>query len=237
VAVLARERRKIMKAHESMRAGRRIAVLLVALLGTGALIASPASAGKFLTKKKAMKLFYSKSVADARFVNVGERAGDADMLDRKDSTAYLDATATAADADLLDGQDSSVFQEGCENGAVQAWAQVREPVSAEYSVVATSFSCAGVQIRVRQASTGIYRVDFGGGELAPPCQPRVAVVSPVGDIVEPVFAGTDTVNDSSGGLLPNCVVGVDVFSDDGLHVEYEDFTVVLLSPVPTSVLG
>ena len=90
------------------RMGRRgVAVLLLALLAAGVVASSPATAGKFLTKKRALKLFYPKSEADARFINVGEKAGDADTLDGKDSTAFLGASAKASDADTLDGNDSS----------------------------------------------------------------------------------------------------------------------------------
>ncbi len=52
--------------------GRGIALLAVATLAAGTLVISPATAGKFLTKKKATKLFYTKGGADTRFINVGE---------------------------------------------------------------------------------------------------------------------------------------------------------------------
>lgn len=45
---------------ESSRVGRGVAVLVVAMLGAGAFAISPATAGKFLTKKRALKLFYAK---------------------------------------------------------------------------------------------------------------------------------------------------------------------------------
>jgi hypothetical protein len=46
---------------------------------------------------------------DPRYVNVGEKASDADRLDGKDSTEFLGATAKASDADRLDGRDSASF--------------------------------------------------------------------------------------------------------------------------------
>jgi hypothetical protein len=53
------------------RLTRGIAVLLV-LAGLWALIASPAGAGKALTKQKAKKLFYTKAKADARYLEEGQ---------------------------------------------------------------------------------------------------------------------------------------------------------------------
>lgn len=45
---------------------------------------------------------------------------DADMLDGKDSTAFLGATDTATDADKLDGQDSTTFVQKGEAGSVSS---------------------------------------------------------------------------------------------------------------------
>ncbi len=47
-------------------------MLAVALLAAVTLIASPAGAGKALTKQKAKKLFYTKAKADARYVQESE---------------------------------------------------------------------------------------------------------------------------------------------------------------------
>jgi len=77
------------------RWGRGVAILTVGLLAAGAFSLSPASAAKFLTKKKAMKLFYTKKVADARFINAGEKASDSDKLDGMDSAAFQTASAYA----------------------------------------------------------------------------------------------------------------------------------------------
>jgi hypothetical protein len=51
---------------------RAVAVLALAGIVGGIMAAGPATAAKFLTKKKAFKLFYKKADADARFLNVGE---------------------------------------------------------------------------------------------------------------------------------------------------------------------
>jgi hypothetical protein len=51
---------------------RGVAVLAVAMLAIGAFVAGPASAGRFLTKRKALKLFYTKSQADAKFLTQGQ---------------------------------------------------------------------------------------------------------------------------------------------------------------------
>ena len=77
---------------------RAVAVLALAGLVGGMLAAGPAGAAKFLTKKKALKLFYTKQAADARFLdnaegdarflNTGEQAGDADKLDGLDGARY-----------------------------------------------------------------------------------------------------------------------------------------------------
>jgi len=42
------------------------------VLAAGALAITPATAGKFLTKKRALKLFYTKAGADAQFVDPAE---------------------------------------------------------------------------------------------------------------------------------------------------------------------
>ena len=73
-------------------AWRAIAVLAVAMLAAGALSGGSAVAGKFLTKKKALKLFYTKPASDARFVNVGEpvtQAQNADQLDGKSANELV----------------------------------------------------------------------------------------------------------------------------------------------------
>jgi hypothetical protein len=80
---------------------RGVAVLAAAMLVGGIFAISPATAAKFLTKKKAQKLFYSKAAADARFINLGEKASDADLLDGQDSGAFLTSSSGVNTDELL----------------------------------------------------------------------------------------------------------------------------------------
>jgi hypothetical protein len=62
-----------------------------------------------------------RPLADARYVNVNEKAPNAELLDGQDSTAFLGVNAKAADADKLDGADGNLFVTGpglVEEGAV-----------------------------------------------------------------------------------------------------------------------
>ncbi len=83
-----------------MRAYARRAGLVLVTVAAAGLLLSPATAANFLTRKK----------ADKRYINVGEKASDADLLDGQDSTAFLSTNQKAADADKLDGKDSTQFQ-------------------------------------------------------------------------------------------------------------------------------
>ena len=58
---------------------RGVGVLAIGMLAAGALAVSPATAGKFLTKKR----------ADKRYINVKETAFDSKKLDGKDSSEFL----------------------------------------------------------------------------------------------------------------------------------------------------
>jgi hypothetical protein len=49
------------------------------------------------------------------------------------------------------------------------------------------------------------------------------------------FAGTDTANET-GGVVPNCVARIDFVTDAGMHVDFERFTIALLSPVSELVV-
>jgi hypothetical protein len=85
---------------------RGVLVLAVAMLAAGALAISPAvSAVDGLSSKE-------KKQGDKRWINVGEKASDADRLDGQDSSAFLASSAKATDADKLDGQDSAAFYGG-----------------------------------------------------------------------------------------------------------------------------
>jgi hypothetical protein len=60
---------------------RGVALLALARVAAAAMAVGPATAAKkFLTKKKALKLFYTKGGADERFVNVGEIAASSSQL-------------------------------------------------------------------------------------------------------------------------------------------------------------
>lgn len=97
---------------------RALTVLGVALVAVVLVAGISPGATKFLTKKKALKLFpkkadvHTKTEADAAFVNVNETAANANLLDGQDSSAFLGSNAKAADADLLDGQNSTAFMAG-----------------------------------------------------------------------------------------------------------------------------
>lgn len=90
----------------TMRVAQRgIAVLAIAGVAIGAVAIAPAtSATKFLTKKKAMKLFYTKAAAETRFLDEAE--GDA---------AFLNMDEKAADAELIDGLDSPALARKLDN--------------------------------------------------------------------------------------------------------------------------
>ncbi len=75
---------------------RAIAVFALAGVVGGVLAAGPAGAGKFLTKKKALKLFYTKGDADARFLNVGEAIPGTVYYRRGAQVAVANATETSA---------------------------------------------------------------------------------------------------------------------------------------------
>ena len=74
---------------------RGVFLLTIGMLAAATLSIAPATAGKFLTKKRALRLFYPRAEADARFIEVGEKAtsagtaDNADTLDNIDSTGFL----------------------------------------------------------------------------------------------------------------------------------------------------
>jgi hypothetical protein len=89
--------------------GRGVGVLASAALLIGAAVSVVPAAGKALTKKK----------ADARYVNVGEKASDANLLDGTDGGAFAlesevlptvldgDGDGSGLDADTFDGFESA----------------------------------------------------------------------------------------------------------------------------------
>lgn len=85
----------------------------VVVAGISALVVSGAPALGHVTKK----LGHIVKHLNPLFVNVGEKASDADLLDGNDSTAFLSAGGKAEDSDQLDGNDSSDFMRVGEKAA------------------------------------------------------------------------------------------------------------------------
>ncbi|MGH2677347.1 MAG: hypothetical protein ACRDHB_03160, partial [Actinomycetota bacterium] len=84
---------------------RGAAVLAVGIVTSGAFAMTPAlSAGKPLTKARALKLFYTKAQADEKFLDQSE--GDA---------RFLNGGEKAVDADAVDGIDSSDLAQKLDN--------------------------------------------------------------------------------------------------------------------------
>ncbi len=233
-----------MGGRTSGRGGRGVAVLVSAFLTAGALISvAPATAAnRFLTKKKAVKLFYPRAEADARFypraeadttfLDTGEKASDSDRLDGQDSAAFLAAGGKAADADKLDGKNSTAFQDRCENGAIQGWAEVPASLGSSYTNLTSSFNCTGFQTQGRKSGTGVYLIDFGGIDSGS-CEPRVAsaTIALTGGIPSVGFAFVQTVSDDESGPGLRCVARV-FTTDENLVQENKSFIIVLHSPTP-----
>ena len=85
----------------------------VVVAGVTALVVSGAPALGHVSKRLAHLIKHLNPL----YVNVGEKASDADLLDGKDSGAFLGAGAKAVDAELLDGSDSSDFMRDGETAA------------------------------------------------------------------------------------------------------------------------
>lgn len=67
---------------------RSLAVLVVGMLA-GSVMLTPVGAHITTFNHLKTKHFYTKKAADSRFINVGEKASDADTLDGTDSTGFL----------------------------------------------------------------------------------------------------------------------------------------------------
>jgi hypothetical protein len=70
-----------------------VALLTVAMLAAGTFAILPATAAKNLTRKRAKNLFYTKALADARFLNLGETGtlGAVTAQDYKYATAQTNS--------------------------------------------------------------------------------------------------------------------------------------------------
>jgi hypothetical protein len=183
---------------------RTVAVLAIGIAVGVSMMATPAAGHVggtvgHLWKKHIRPLadqrYYTKPASEARYVNVGEKAADAETLDGIDSGDFLRSTGKAADSDKLDNLDStafllttgtasnserlggklaSAFQETCRVGAVKGFAKVFG--SATFPSTSTSdpslvvgFDCAGGSggVAVRRSDVGEYTVDFvTGGAVA-----------------------------------------------------------------------
>lgn len=112
------------------RIGQWVAVLLAGILA-GSVMLTPVGAhlNSPLTFSHLKKHFYTKKASNNRFINVGEKAADADKIDGKNSTDFLGAMAKAADSDKLDGLDSSSFPEIVAYAHVQSGGGVVEAES------------------------------------------------------------------------------------------------------------
>ena len=77
------------------------------LLGALAAAMIVAPAGAHVTKK----LQHLQKHLDPLYLNVGEKASDADKLDGVDSTGFLKTAQKATDSDKLDNLDSTAFQQ------------------------------------------------------------------------------------------------------------------------------
>ena len=195
------------------KVGTSVAMLMVGLL-MGSVMLSPVGAHIKNFNHLKTKHFFTKKAADARFVNVGEKASDADKLDGKDSTEFLGTAGKATDADKLDNLDSTAFQRsGCVDGNVLGYARiVQADYGATYANVPGSFTCvSGFTVRAKQTPAGTFTVDFGfNGTLLSTCGQHVptATLEDLGDIIAS--------SDSEGGpLVFDCVVKVNTFDDLG----------------------
>jgi hypothetical protein len=77
---------------------RGVVLLTIGMLAAATLSIAPATAGKFLTKKKALKLFYPRAEANAQFLTPTE--GDAQFLTPTEGDAQF-LTPTEGDAQFL----------------------------------------------------------------------------------------------------------------------------------------
>jgi hypothetical protein len=123
------------------------------------------------------------------------------------------------------GVADNLFQEECEDGAVQAWARVT--VSGSFvQDVDDSFSCRGVQIRAEDVGPGTYYVDFGGGDSRTFCVRRKVVATAESGLV--VIHGTV---DRQGGDGLDCWVRVDTYDLNGTAADHP-FHIALLNRLP-----
>jgi hypothetical protein len=196
------------------RVARWGAVLVVGTLAGSALI-GPAMAhlNSPLTFGHLKKHFYTKNASNNRFINVGEKASDADKLDGKDSTAFLASAGKAADADKLDNLDSTAFQ-----GRVH-WAHV----AADGSIFAQSGGLSTVHV-----NTGEYYVVFPISASGKAVLATGKWVASTGTITSVILCGgaPEGATCTATGTNNTNTVYVDVKNDNGTLVD-RGFYVVL----------
>lgn len=158
---------------------------------------------------------YTKKASNNRFINVGEKASDADKLDGKDSTAFLASAGKAADADKLDNLDSTAFQ-----GRVH-WAHV----AADGSIFAQSGGLSTVHV-----NTGEYYVVFPISASGKAVLATGKWVASTGTITSVILCGgaPEGATCTATGTNNTNTVYVDVKNDNGTLVD-RGFYVVLFA--------
>jgi hypothetical protein len=181
--------------RRASQVARFVFVLLVGVLAGSAMLA-PVGAHVTSFSHLAAKHFFTKKAADSRFINVGEAAKSA-------------TTATNAEnADKLDSLDSAAFQKsGCADGNVMGYARILPGFyGPSYSTVPIAFTClSGLSVRAKQASVGVFTIDFGFDGT--PCGQHVPIVSAEQD-------GDIRSHSASEGT--DCVVVVETFDAEGI---------------------
>jgi hypothetical protein len=93
---------------------------------------------------------------------------NADLLDGKDSTAFLGATAKATDSDKLDGKDSSAFLDGCPTPVTARFGRICAGSDGVQRLFKASLDqCAQFGLRlptVSEANTLAVNYDVPGGD-------------------------------------------------------------------------
>lgn len=184
---------------------RALSVLAIALAGVMLVAGVSPGAAKPLTKKKALKLFYTKAQADEQFVNVGEKAGDADKLDGQDSSAFgqlatVNRTASCPGSGFYPEASSHPYTTSVSGGGVEH----RRHTSATQVI---ELHCP-VNLPQGAVITGVRLVVFDGGNTSPdfigPCHLRripatgvPAVLAATGNTSSAFNSGVTTLDDTT----------------------------------------
>lgn len=107
---------------------RGAVTLAIAAVAVSALAITPGDAATTFTKAKAKKLFYTKKVADARFINVAEKASDSDKVDGIDVISQtVSVTLPSFAAGQQQCKETDVTVPGVQPGDVVAATPATEP--------------------------------------------------------------------------------------------------------------